>query len=239
MLITCQKCGFENQQGTLFCKNCGTKLDLDHIDEMIQKRNNGINLKNKFKSFFRLILALVIILILYVIFAVVYPTFSPLKVFKLTKEQQSEATLKLRALDLKRADSYKFSIDEINVLYNKNFISKKLRENPLVITIDNENNFVFRVRKPPHDKIPFDLDFIIVGKPSYKMNKGKSSINDIEIKRVKIGYLTVPKMFQAYILEMFKPYSTKKLKRTLLKISNTEVNEDQDVEIFIVPKSKQ
>ena len=32
MMIKCQKCGFENQMGSIFCRDCGEKLDMDAID---------------------------------------------------------------------------------------------------------------------------------------------------------------------------------------------------------------
>jgi hypothetical protein len=32
MMIRCQKCGFENQMGSIFCRECGEKLDMDAID---------------------------------------------------------------------------------------------------------------------------------------------------------------------------------------------------------------
>ena len=238
MLIECQKCGFENQQGTLFCKNCGTKLDLDRIDEMIRKRSSGVNIKNRFKSIFRLIAALIIILILYLIFSIIYPSFTPLKVSTLSKEQQSQATLKLQSMELKRGNNYTFSLDEINVLYNKNFISKKQRQYPLGISIDSANNFVFKLRKPLHEKVPFDLDYVVVGKPLYEQHKGKSSLTGIEIESVKLGSLPIPKILRPYILEMFKPYVTKRLNRTLGKISKAELNDDQEIEIIIHSKNQ-
>ena len=32
MMIKCQKCGFENHMGSIFCRECGEKLDMDAID---------------------------------------------------------------------------------------------------------------------------------------------------------------------------------------------------------------
>jgi len=32
MMIKCQKCGFENQMGSIFCRECGEKLNMDAID---------------------------------------------------------------------------------------------------------------------------------------------------------------------------------------------------------------
>ncbi len=29
MLIKCVKCGFENQLGSIFCRGCGEKIDMD------------------------------------------------------------------------------------------------------------------------------------------------------------------------------------------------------------------
>ena len=32
MMFKCQKCGFENQMGSIFCRECGEKLDMNAID---------------------------------------------------------------------------------------------------------------------------------------------------------------------------------------------------------------
>ncbi len=47
MMIKCQKCGFENQMGSIFCRECGEKLDMDAIDpNKLQKDvNKEKNLK--------------------------------------------------------------------------------------------------------------------------------------------------------------------------------------------------
>ena len=47
MMIKCQKCGFENQMGSIFCRDCGEKLDMDAIDpNKLQKDvNKEKNLK--------------------------------------------------------------------------------------------------------------------------------------------------------------------------------------------------
>ena len=47
MMIKCQKCGFENQMGSIFCRECGEKLNMDAIDpNKLQKDvNKEKNLK--------------------------------------------------------------------------------------------------------------------------------------------------------------------------------------------------
>ena len=55
MMIKCQKCGFENQMGSIFCRECGEKLDMDAIDpnklqKDVDKEKNLKRAKKRIKS---------------------------------------------------------------------------------------------------------------------------------------------------------------------------------------------
>ena len=55
MMIKCQKCGFENQMGSIFCRDCGEKLNMDAIDpnklqKDVDKEKNLKRAKKRIKS---------------------------------------------------------------------------------------------------------------------------------------------------------------------------------------------
>ena len=55
MMIKCQNCGFENQMGSIFCRECGGKLDMDAIDpnklqKDVNKEKNIKRAKKRIKS---------------------------------------------------------------------------------------------------------------------------------------------------------------------------------------------
>ena len=73
MMIKCQKCGFENQMGSIFCRSCGEKLDMDAIDpnklqKDVSKEKNIKLAKKRIKS---LISALVSLLFIAAFFFVI------------------------------------------------------------------------------------------------------------------------------------------------------------------------
>ncbi|MBR4716919.1 MAG: zinc ribbon domain-containing protein [Lentisphaeria bacterium] len=67
MMIKCQKCGFENQMGCIFCRECGEKLDMDAIDpNKLQKdvnKEKSVKLaKKRIKSAISSSIGLIIVL---------------------------------------------------------------------------------------------------------------------------------------------------------------------------------
>ena len=66
MMIKCQKCGFENQMGSIFCRSCGEKLDMDAIDpnklqKDVSKEKNIKLAKKRIKSLISALISLLFI----------------------------------------------------------------------------------------------------------------------------------------------------------------------------------
>jgi len=73
MMIKCQKCGFENQMGSIFCRDCGEKLDMNAIDpNKLQKDvNKEKNIKLAKKRIKGLISGLITLLVIAAFFFVI------------------------------------------------------------------------------------------------------------------------------------------------------------------------
>ena len=66
MMIKCQKCGFENQMGSIFCRECGEKLNMDAIDpnklqKDVNKEKNIKLAKKRIKSAISSGIALIVV----------------------------------------------------------------------------------------------------------------------------------------------------------------------------------
>ena len=93
MMIKCQKCGFENQMGSIFCRSCGEKLDMDAIDpNKLQKDvNKEKNIKRAKKRVREAIETGVgIIVVAAFIFAVVYKGWDVNKEYSMKEEPNAE-----------------------------------------------------------------------------------------------------------------------------------------------------
>jgi len=63
MDITCQKCGTVNRLGTMFCRECGAKLDLNSMDPS-KKARSSVNIGSLVGRLVRLTIVLVLIVVL-------------------------------------------------------------------------------------------------------------------------------------------------------------------------------
>jgi len=66
MMIKCQKCGFENQMGSIFCRECGEKLNMDAIDpnklqKDVDKEKRIKRTKKQVKSLISTLIGLIIL----------------------------------------------------------------------------------------------------------------------------------------------------------------------------------
>jgi len=68
-MLTCSKCGYDNELGRIFCHSCGAKLDLSNIKSPSQ---GGAKLKRKGGTGGKLVGRTIVILILVALIAVIY-----------------------------------------------------------------------------------------------------------------------------------------------------------------------
>lgn len=115
MMIKCQKCGYENQMGSIFCRKCGVKLDMNALDPKLLKQNAKKDQgKKKAKKFAKnLIINIVVLLVLGVFLGSIFyngglPTYSHPnykiedlnKKLKVLEDGSRKATVKLSAAEL-------------------------------------------------------------------------------------------------------------------------------------------
>lgn len=69
MMIKCQDCGYENQMGSIFCRKCGVKLNMDALDPKLLNQNaKKEDLKKKSKKFVKNLIINIVVLVLLIAF---------------------------------------------------------------------------------------------------------------------------------------------------------------------------
>ena len=148
MQIKCSKCGFENQMGAIFCRQCGEKINMDEISpESLEK---GKSKENAGKAAAKSVRWTVRILILLILVGLVGTALAPwgLPVYTAPdetsddfKKKEEKALSKLqmwsakedprtsafaetrkRHSDLQLIMKVKFSMEELNILFSKHFL---------------------------------------------------------------------------------------------------------------------
>ena len=99
-MLTCSKCGYDNELGRIFCHSCGAKLDLS---EMKAPSQGGAKLKKKGGTGSKLIGRTIVILILAVLVVVIF----------LASQVPGLRPISTTNQDLRSADQKRFDLDQL------------------------------------------------------------------------------------------------------------------------------
>lgn len=142
MQIKCSKCGFENQMGAIFCRQCGEKINMNEItpESLDENRNKA----GAGKTVGKIVRFAVRVLIPLVILGVAAAALAPwdLPVYTAPdettddfKKNEGKAQLKLEvclaAKEPRFLKPVKFSMEELNILFSRRFL--KPDENKTVV----------------------------------------------------------------------------------------------------------
>jgi len=120
MMIKCQKCGFENQMGSIFCRECGEKLDMDAIDpNKLQKDVDKEKLikrtKKRIKGAISAAISLIVVVgFVFVVFPDLFP-FGNMRQYEESETTEASANQKYSAaINGTSVGKVKYSYPEIN-----------------------------------------------------------------------------------------------------------------------------
>lgn len=120
MMLKCQKCGFENQLGSIFCRGCGEKLDtscLDHPDS-IDKDSK----KNKGKA--GKIISVIVTIVLIVVLLGAGAAFAMFSIPADSVYQESKADVEKIVSSLNRGRETSLTPDQISAWYQQYIFSE-------------------------------------------------------------------------------------------------------------------
>lgn len=201
MLIKCNECGHENQLGSIFCRECGVKLDVEKMRPQVEKKSNF-----KIGDLIRNIVAIVVLLAVFGTLGLMfYPESGQMS--ELSKKDQVKTDLKFQSLlkkingDQNMPAKYVFTPEEVTYIYN-NKLTEESEETTgyavkkIYISLDNYDNIVLIADSKFLDAIP--VSFGLTG--NFDGNKLK-----LAVASAKMGHLPIPGFLQGKIISKFTP----------------------------------
>ncbi len=203
MMIKCQKCGFENQMGSIFCRECGEKLNMDAIDpNKLQKDvNKEKNLKRAKKRLKEAISTGFAILIVVAFLGVVFYN-GGLRQYEESTVTEASANQKFSAaVTGTSVGRVKYSYPEINRML-KSRVVDPLAEIPSFAKVTNAEVVYDEEKNQPvvylwislKDKVPVIYTIhgdIVYNMPADDAKEAQSQPLSLDVKRLDIGRLPV------------------------------------------------
>ena len=208
MMIKCQKCGFENQMGSIFCRECGEKLDMDAIDpnklqKDVNKEKNIKLAKKRVKS--AISAACSILIIGGFIFAIIYRGWEDNKDYSVVEETESDvAAAAQKKFDAvmrgTTAGTVKYTYPEINYMFRDQVVKPLYEVDSFAKIVSFEMGFNEEKNEPManiwikiKDKVP--VRYVVRGDffytppdPDAKDDADPLPIN-VDVKRLDIGLI--------------------------------------------------
>ena len=208
MMIKCQKCGFENQMGSIFCRECGEKLDMDAIDpnklqKDVNKEKNIKLAKKRVKS--AISAACSILIIGGFIFAIIYRGWEDNKDYSVVEETESDvAAAAQKKFDAvmrgTTAGTVKYTYPEINYMFRDQVVKPLYEVDSFAKIVSFEMGFNEEKNEPManiwikiKDKVP--VRYVVQGDffytppdPDAKDDADTLPIN-VDVKRLDIGLI--------------------------------------------------
>ena len=231
MLLKCGECGHDNQLGAIFCRSCGTKLDVETIRPKMENKS-AINL---FGIIRRVVTGIIPLILVYIIGMMFYPENTSSSA--LAEDQQTKAKEKFKAM-LGKMDgrygenSYVFTPDEVTFLYNTEMTEKTTADagsyaiENMYFTIDSRNFIYIMMQTKLAGKLP--VTFALKGRLA-------DDSTQFSVMKTKMGHLGMPKFVNQKIIEKFTPGTDQGVMRKILENSASFKIENGD---FVVTVKK-
>lgn len=256
MMIKCAKCGHENQMGSIFCRGCGEKINMDDLDPAtLQSEASKAKKKGAGGRLVRNTISTLVFLIVVILIAAVFAPFGHPAYVSPADEELKKAELKLEGYEtivaMPRTKSplvVTFSPEELNSLYEKRFFGSKdekdkdkedSKQTSGAYTIDNVsfaiNDDVMTITLYTHLSGTLPVVFTLIGTPVKLDNSGNIGF---EIKTAKAGHLPIPSFGTEFISDKFKALtSPQEVKDIVGRASKMEIKDGNVV--LTIPKKKE
>jgi len=198
-MIKCEECGHDNPLGSIFCRECGGKLDIENIKPTLDPKSK-MNVVNLVRN---LVGAIVFLVVVWIIGSMIIPQ-SPVNRI-LDEKGRAVADEKLDFLLAKIKEKYgpdkhTFSPDEVTYLYNA-----KLTESEQGDDSSYQIGNVYFSTWGKQAVILMQTKLMGIVPLSFSI-KGTIPENstDFFIIDAKIGHYSVPKFMRKFVVDKFK-----------------------------------
>lgn len=228
--IICKSCNTQNPGENIFCSKCGKKLESE--ENYVNKSSSAS------KIILRLIILIFFLIILGIGYFIIYPVITARTPVMLKGKELMIAGNKLRSIEFKKEGEYKFSPAEATSLYNSYIIDKRLKDNPLNITINENNLTSITIPIILNEWFSHPIPVTLTGYPKFvQIDMENNMFSGFEVKNVKIGNLSIPKSCYHYFLPYFDPYYNHRAKSIMKKIANINSNISDGFTVIVKTKN--
>lgn len=232
-MIKCSKCSAENMLGAIFCRSCGTKLNIEDLrpeTDNQRRQREGIH-------FGRIIYRLVVLALLFSVLAVLVGLFLPPSlrpVSSLSVAEQATAEKKFQSLSnvtmSKPQDTVTFSAAELTALANTHLLGGKAAgdANTLVlvpeqVTVDllSSGYLLVTLKSQLMGKVPV-YSTVVAGVT------GNENDLVVSVFKVNAGRVPLPQAAWPFVLQRIEPVfsGNQDLVRVRKDISSVEITDN-------------
>ena len=240
MLIKCLNCNHENQLGSIFCRSCGQKLDIESVHpELIDRKKTG---------FFKILRKIITIVMLLALLGVLAGLFIPYGFKKYeaigeeaqTKVKDSYDTMIFRIDGVGRKKEFTFSLPELTYLFN-NVITAGTGDSSVAFDTDGKGGLVIISESKLYNTLPFRME--IIGNLSENMDADENNLEKIDfslnITGARFGHVPMPGFMTSRLAEKFKPLlESETISKILKAVSKVQLTEDGNLLVVLkkIPK---
>ncbi len=234
MLIKCQTCNHDNQLGAIFCRNCGGKLDVEHMRPKVMdsKSSSSTGIGGLIRNLIGFAIFVAVVGVLLMMF---YPddtsAYAALSGDDAMKAAKTKYDSMLKKVDQGFGDdSYTFSPQEATYLYNDLFVAKTTTEGSayniekLIFHVDSMGFTHIILKTKLGGKIPttFEMSGTLVNSDTKEKDKIAVTFHPTAFK---MGHMPIS-FAEAQIREKFEPAlagaNIDKILKALAKIEVTD-----------------
>ena len=228
-MIKCEECGHDNALGSIFCRECGGKLDIDNIKPTLdpKAKTNIVSLIRK------AIGGIIFLIVLYIIAAMAIPESHHNGILDQDAQKKAEAKLGSLLAKIKGKfgdEKYVFSPDEVTYLYNT-----QLTQSGDTETSGYDIGNVYFSLWGEQVNILMQSTFMGVMPISFAI-KGTIPENSTSlfILNAKVGHYSVPKFLKKMVVDKFAAAASPSSVQEILKgISSISIDDDGNFVVHV------
>lgn len=197
MLLKCKECGFENQLGAIFCRDCGVKLDVETMRPEVKEYKPKFAVGDLVKNLLAIAVLGALILMLVMMFYPEHGVSAELDAADIEKTDIKFQSLINKIAGEPEEDTYIFTPDEVTYLYNNKLTESgegsgyKLEK--MYFNIDKNDNIVILIDST---LMGIGVSFKVVGTIVDEQA-------ELVIKSAKMGHLPIISFLHDKIIDNF------------------------------------
>jgi len=198
-MIKCEECGNDNPLGSIFCRQCGAKLDIENIKPTLAPKSK-MNIINLIRN---IVGGIVLLVVFWIVGSMVIPQSPVNRVLDEDGMKKADEKLDFLLAKIKGQygpEKYTFSPDELTYLYNAKLTSSE--------TGDEQSYQIGNVYFSTWgEQVVILMETKLFGAVPVSFTiKGTIPENstDLFVLNAKIGHYSVPRFMRNIVLDKFK-----------------------------------